>query len=288
MNTDVVPFWSRKVLPLLVVPLAFVAALFVYPFLYGAAVSMSPKEGPWYHHYVAFFADPWYRDSLWITLRLAIVVTALAGLLAVPLAYVMRRRLPGEGLVTIALALPITLGTVLVAEGILGFLGPRGWLNQLLRATGLIDEPLRLTHNFTGVVIALFLNGFPMVFLMLLGFVSGIDPNVEHSARSLGASGWQVFRRIMLPLMAPGIAIASALNFVAAFSVFPSAVLVGQPAGETRVMAVLAYRAGFEEYDLPKATTIALLMGLVQLVILSSILVGRSRLYRGASMVGKG
>lgn len=288
MNGDQVSLWSWRVLPLLLPPLAFLLLLFFYPFVYGILVSVSPDQGPWYSAYADFFRDPWSRESLWITLRLAIPVTLLVAVAAVPLAYAMRRRVRGEGLITVALTLPLTLGTVLMAEGILGFMGPRGWLNQILLALHLIQEPLKLTHNYTGVLIALFLSSFPMVFLMLLGFVSGINPNIEHSARMLGASPWQVFWRIMLPLMAPGIAMAAALNFVAAFSVYPSAVLVGQPAGSTRVMAVLAYRAGFEEYNLPKATAIAVLMGLVQLVVIGGILVVRSRLYRGASMVGKG
>lgn len=288
MKGDLVRFWSWRVLPLLAAPLLFMLLLFVYPFIYGLLVSISPNQGPWYSAYRQFFADPWQRESLLITLRLAIPVTLLVILTAVPLAYKMRRKVAGEGLITIMLALPITLGTVLMAEGILGFLGPKGWLNQALIALHLIEEPLKLTHNYTGVLIALFLSGFPMVFLMLLGFVSGINPNIEHSAAILGANRWQVFWRVMLPLMAPGIAIAGALNFVAAFGVYPSAVLVGQPAGTTRVMAILAYRAGFEEYNLPKATAIAILMGVVQLLVIGAILGLRSRLYRGASMVGKG
>src|SRR5439155_1182584 len=109
------------------------------------------------------------------------------------------------------LLLPIALGTVLVAEGINGFYGPKGWLNQGLQAAGLGDPP-RLTHNYTGVMIALFVQHFPFCFLMLLGYISGIDPALEASARVLGARPWVVFRRVMWPLIAPGAAIAFPLG----------------------------------------------------------------------------
>lgn len=98
--------------------------------------------------------------------------------------------------------LPIALGTVLVAEGINGFYGPKGWLNQGLVAIGVTDAP-RLTHNYTGVMIALFVQHFPFCFLMLLGYVSGIDPALEQAARVLGARPWVVFRRIMWPPSGP-------------------------------------------------------------------------------------
>ena len=78
------------------------------------------------------------------------------------------------------------------------------------------------------------MQNFPFCFLMLLGYISGIDPSLESSARMLGAGPWTMFRRVMFPLIAPGLVIAFALVFVMSFAVFPSAVMVGQPAGSTR------------------------------------------------------
>jgi len=93
----------------------------------------------------------------------------------------------GERIITALLVLPIALGTVLVAEGINGSNGPKGWLSQGLQALGLGDPP-RLTHNYTGVMIALLRAAlFRSAFLMLLGYISGIDPALEASARVLGA-----------------------------------------------------------------------------------------------------
>ena len=114
-------------------------------------------------------------------------------------------------------------------------------------------------------MLSLFMQQFPFCFLMLLGYISGIDPSLEKSARMLGRDPWIVFRRVMLPLIAPGIAIAFALVFVMSFAVFPSAIMLGQPAGSTRTIAIAAYHQAFEQYDMSYASAIAVIMGLCQL-----------------------
>ena len=177
---------------------------------------------------------------------------------------------------------------ILLAEGILGFYGLRGWFNQILRGAGIIKEPLVLTHNYIGVVLSLFMQQFPFCFLMLLGYISGIDPSVENSARTLGANPWTVFHKVMLPLMAPGIATAFALVFVMSFGVFASALLLGRPAGATRTIAIAAYQQLFEFNDMSYASAIAVIMGLFQLAALIVIVLLRRRMVMSATMgVGK-
>jgi putative spermidine/putrescine transport system permease protein len=163
----------------------------------------------------------------------------------------MRRGIWLERTIITILVLPISLGVIFLSEGILGFYGTNGWLNQMLIGTNIITEPLELTHNFVGVILSLFMQQFPFCFLMLLGYISGIDPSLESSARILGAGPWVVFRRVMLPLIAPGLVVAFALVFVMSFAVFPSAVMVGQPAGSTRSIAIAAYQQAFEQYERP-------------------------------------
>ena len=84
------------------------------------------------------------------------------------------------------------------------------------------------------------------------------------------------------------LAITFCLSFVQAFSVFPSAVLLGAPAGPTRVISIAAYQAAFEEYDYSLASAIAMIMGTVQLSIVVLVLSLRGLLYRGPAGGGKG
>lgn len=273
---------------LLVLPaLLLVLMLFLYPFAYGLVLSFHPKAGGWSANYVAFFADPFLYQTIAATLNLALPVTVISLVLAIPIAFrvrLMRR----PRLVTTILVVPMTLGTVLVAEGLLNYLGPQGWFNRTLLWLGLTVRAVRLVHNYWGVFASLLITGFPFTFLLTLSYVSGIDPNLERAAAMLGADARRRFLHVFLPLLVPGLAIAFCLSFVQNFSVFPSAVLLGVPAGETRVISIAAYQAAFEQFDYAMGSAIAIIMGAVQLAIVVAVLGTRHLFYRGSAGGAKG
>lgn len=279
---------------LMVPALVFALALFVYPFSYGIGLTFQPSvatQQQWgggiLANYVAFFRDPFVFDSIWITMRLALPAALFNVLASIPVAMVLRRKFRFKRFMTSVLVLPITLGTVLTAQGLLIFAGRQGWLNRFLLATGLVDQPVQLVNNYTGVMFSLIITGFPFAFLLVSSYLSGIDPSLDSAARTLGAGWWQRFRRITLPLLAPGLATTFILTFVLAFSVFPSARLVGDAMGSTRVMSLMAFRAFGEQNDYAMASTIALMMGVVELIVVAVVLAWRSLLYKG-STGGKG
>jgi putative spermidine/putrescine transport system permease protein len=263
--------------------------LFAYPFAYGLGLSFDPQEGSGpFANYDRFFSDSFQRDTIWTTLRLALPATLINVLASVPIAVALRRRAHGRRLLTTLLVVPVSLGTVLVAEGLLRYLGPKGWFNRVLTELGIVDEPVRLTHNSTGVLLSLVITGFPFSFLLILAYVSGIDPRLEQAAATLGAGPWQRFRRVLLPLLAPGLATTFVLAFVLAFAVFPSAVLVGEPSSGTRVISIAAYQAALERYDFSMGSAIAMIMGVVELAVIALVLLLRGGLYKGPSTGGKG
>jgi len=263
----------------------FVVTLFIYPFAYGFVLSFQPKAGNWLANYTKFFSDPFLYDTIGATFRLAIPATLINVLVSVPVALRVRR-MRYRRLLTAILVIPITLGTVLVAEGLLIYLGPQGWFNRVLFIIGL--GKIRLVHNYTGVMLSLILSGFPFTFLLTLSYLTGIDPSLEHAASTLGAKARARFVHVLMPLLAQGLAINLCLSFVQTFSVFPSAVLLGAPAGDTRVISIAAYQAAYEQYDSSMASAIAMIMGFCQLVVVVLILSGRSLAYRGAVSGGKG
>lgn len=268
---------------------ALLVLLFVYPFIYGLFLSFTSAQGaPTLANYARYFTDSYEVRSIWITLWIAVPATLINMVLGIPLAYYMRHGISGEKVITFFLIVPITLGTVLISEGMMTYMGPAGWLNQFLLLIHVVKEPIQFTHNYLGVLISLIIQGFPLVFLMLLGYVSGINPDLEKASQMLGASKLATFLRVMFPLMVPGIAIAFSLNFVAMFSVFPSATLLGQPAGPTRVMSIAAYHWSFEEFNFNVGSAISMTMAAIELIIISVVLVWRNRMYKGASIVGKG
>jgi putative spermidine/putrescine transport system permease protein len=279
---------------MLVPALIFILALFIYPFSYGIGLTFQPSAaiqkawgGGAFANYVAFFKDSFTFDSVWLTMRLALPVAVFNVLASIPVAFKLRQRFRGKKLLTTLIVLPITLGTVLTAQGLLIFAGRQGWLNRFLIQIGLIHQPIAFVNNYWGVLISLIISGFPFAFLLISSYLSGIDPSIEAAAKTMGANWSQRFRRVILPLLAPGLATTSILTFVLAFSVFPSARLVGDAMGSTRVMSLMAFRAFGEQNDYPMASTIAVMMGLIELVVVALILLWRSSMYKG-STGGKG
>ncbi len=274
---------------MLVLPgIVFLFALFVYPFGYGLWLSFNPKGGAgWLANYQKFFSDGFLYNTIWTTIRLALPVTLINLLASLPIAFRVRQ-MRHQRLLTTILVLPITLGTVLVAEGMLFYFGPQGWFSRTLLFLGVIDHPIKLVQSYWGVFISLVITGFPFTFLLTLSYVTGIDPSLENAAATLGAGPAARFREVFLPLLVPGLAITFCLSFVQAYAVLPSAILVGDPSNATRVISIAAYQAAFEDYDYSMASAIAMIMGVVQLGVVGFVLFARSLFYRGPASGGKG
>jgi putative spermidine/putrescine transport system permease protein len=273
---------------LLVTPaLLLIVALFLCPFLFGLVLSLSTHQGASLANYIKFFSTAFQRETIWTTLWLSLPPTLINIGLALPIAFVTRRYRFQRALTTV-LVVPITLGTVLIAEGLLLYLGPQGWLSRLLIWLHLSTSPVHLTHNYWGVFLSLVVSGFPFAYLLILSYLTGIDPALPQAAATLGANPQKQFIHVYLPLLIPGLAIAFCLSFVQAFSVFPSAVLLGAPAGPTRVISIAAYQAAFEDYDYSMASAITIIMAGVQLIVVMLVLGLRSLFYRGPTGGGKG
>lgn len=268
----------------------FLLAVFIYPFVYALKLSFtdSGSGGLTLANYISFFSDSVELKTVWNTIIISVPVTILTIVLAVPIAYYMRNGIKHEKLVTFFLMIPMTLGVVLIAEGMITYFGRNGWLMLLLEKMGLIEERTGLIHNYWGVVISLFIQSFPMGLTILIGYTRGIHPSLERASRMLGASRSQTFWRVIFPLMMPGILIAFCLNFTSAFSVFTSAIMLGQATSTTRVMAYSAYITAYEYFDYNFSSTICVMMVIIQFILIGVVFALRNKLYKGASSVGKG
>ena len=134
-----------------------VLLLFIYPFFYGLVLSFEPKEGGGLANYLRFFSQPFLYNTIATTLWIAIPTTLVNVGLALPIAFRMQRNSAWQRVLTTILVLPITLGTVLISEGLLTYLGPQGWVNRLLIESGFASSPIRLTHNCKGEAIAVYI-----------------------------------------------------------------------------------------------------------------------------------
>jgi putative spermidine/putrescine transport system permease protein len=272
---------------LLLAPAVLVmAALFLYPFLYGISISFEPEQGGPFSNYVNFFTDPYQSGTIFRTLRLAIPAAVVSVGIAAPIAFQARRDFRGRQAVTLILMLPLTFGTILISQGMMRVFSDSGWVNLTLNGLGIPSG--KFLYNYTGTFIATVLTTLPFAFLLLMGFFGGIDRSLENAAATLGASRAARFWRIIVPLAAPGILTAFMLALVEAFGVFPSAILVGQPDNATHVLTLPIYQAASQRSDYSDAAAIAVIMTVIELIILGVMVVVRNRLYRGPAAAGKG
>jgi len=233
-------------------------------------------------HYRHFFGTPLYAHVLWTTLRISLFTTAIAALIAYPVALVMVRTgaFVSRAITMIVIA-PLVVSVVVRTYGwqvMLGS-GANGVLNWLLLSTGLVRTPVRLLYTEAAVVIGSLHVFFPMMVLPLASALGKIDPALEDAARTLGAKAWRSFRRITLPLSLPGLAVGCTLVFsLTAGSFVTPAILGGSTA---QMLGMLVDQQILTVYDWPFGATVATV--LVAIVLTINILSMRM-LDRGSRM----
>jgi iron(III) transport system permease protein len=171
----------------------------------------------------AVLSDPTYLRALRNSFLLACAATALALLLAVPLAVLFERyRFPGRGALASLLLLPLILPPFVGAIGIRQLLGRYGALNALLVALHL--RPAGWTFDwlgadrFWGVALVEALSLYPVIYLNAAAALANLDPALEEAAENLGCTGLRRFRRITLPLIRPGLFAGGTIVFIWVFT----------------------------------------------------------------------
>lgn len=232
-------------------------------------------------HYVRFFQVSLYTDVLWTTIRISIITSVIAAILAYPVAIVLvRGNIMVTRIVTLIIIAPLAVSVVVRAYGwqlILGN-GPTGLLNYVLLNLGLISEPLALLFSPVAVVVGSLHIFFPMMVLPLASALGKIDPNLEQAGRTLGAPAWKVFLRITLPLSLPGLVAGVTLVFSLSAGAYVIPALIGGPSSQ--MLGNMVEQQIIAVYDWPFGATIATILVLIVLAInaLSMRLLGGRRI----------
>ncbi len=214
-------------LPALIAIFPFLAACF-YIFRFSFSGEQAHIEGYSIKPYLDLMT-PYFGRSVWLTLRLAFFATVLAMMMAVPLAFLLttlRSPLARRSL-TIVILLPLILNLLVQAYGWILILGPSGVLNSTLRELGIIDRPLFLLFNQTGVLLGLVQTSLPLAVFPIVSSVRGISREHLEAASSLGASHWRTFFDITVPLLRPGLFGAASIVFAFNASAFAIPLLLG-------------------------------------------------------------
>ena len=164
-------------------------------------------------------------------LALACATTMACLLLSVPLAVLRARtRFFGQGLLGVAVLLPLILPPFVGAMAIKSLLGQYGAVNQLLIDVGIftrLSAPDWLESGFWGVVILQALHLFPILYLNASAALANIDPAFAQAARNLGAGPVRTFFGITLPLMRPGLFAGGTIVFIWSFTDIGTPIMLG-------------------------------------------------------------
>jgi len=193
-------------------------------------------QGVWTGRYLAgVFRNPIYAEGLLNSFALAAGSTALAVLLAVPLAWLAHRyTFRGRAWLTAIVLVPLILPPFVGAIGLMQMLGPYGAINALF---GLGPVDWLGQSRYLGVVALQALALYPIVYLNAAAALANVDPAMEEAAANLGSQGWRTFRRITLPLILPGVFAGATLVFIASFTELGTPLMLNY----TRCAAVQVY-----------------------------------------------
>ncbi len=195
--------------------LLLVLAIVVVPIGWLFFLSFRDGQGFTLHHYARMLANPGYAMSLETTLLVSGFVTIAATVLAYPVAYLLAALDGWRGrLLLVVVLVPLWTALLVRTFAWLVLLQRTGPLNGALLALHLIAEPLPLTNNFAGTVIAMTHVMVPFMVLPLVAAMRAIDRRLIWAAQSLGASEWRAFWGIFFPLSLPGLFAGAVLIFV--------------------------------------------------------------------------
>ena len=206
-------------------------ALFVYPLL-GLVDRSVYKRGTGYtlEFYGQIWLVPVYLQVIGRTFRISALVTLMCLALGYPVAYLLAMLRPRLArLLMIVVVLPFFTSIIVRTYAWMVLLGRNGVVNQSLTGLGLTDMPLPLLYNQGGVLVGMTYVLLPYMILTIYSVMHGIEPGLVRAAHSLGASRWQAFRRVFLPLSLPGIAGGTLLVFILGLGFFITPALMGGP-----------------------------------------------------------
>jgi len=234
--------------------------LVAYPLARLVLLSLAGAHGLSLHAYTAFFGNPESRGVIGTTLWILFVSAGLASVLGVALAAILFfRPFPGARLVTRFLELFVAFPSFLVAFTLIFLYGSQGSVSIALQRLLHRDAPpLDFLFGIGGVILAEVVFYAPFVVRPTLAAFALLDMRLVEAAKSLGASGWMVAARVILPLAWPGIAAGTILCFLLTFNEFGILLVLGSAHLVTLPVAI--YSSATVDLDLPTAAAGAVVM----------------------------
>ncbi len=264
---------------LIFLPLLVMGALILYPALLSLFDTLTLRDSGGALRfslaaYAEFFATPLAVRNLLFSLRITVVTVVVLFLLGFPISLYLRftaGRL--SGIIQILALFPLFVPGIIAAYALIRFIGDNGWLERFLHLLfgyeGFTSPYLRPG----GIVVGLAWEGISITVLILTAGLSQIPDPLLETARDVGANRWQIFWRIILPLMKRSVLIGLTLNFLTVFGSFTIPYLLGPASPE---MMGVYMRRTFYDANLPsraqvQAVITFLICGVISLLYVRSV-----------------
>ena len=241
---------------LLVVPVAYLLQLSLFKAVPGR---MALEPGLTLFNYTKILFDSFYLGILANTFLLSVLITSLALVLGFPLSYflwLVPRR--WKAIMTLLVVAPMLIGIVVKAYGWIILLGDAGVINDVLRAVGLIDEPIPIMFTDGAIVIGLTHIQMPFMVLSILAALERIDVVMLEASQTLGANRMQTVHRVVVPLALPGIVAGCTLVFTLNMTAFATPALLG--GSGTPVMTLLIFQQFSQIFNWPFGAAVAVVL----------------------------
>lgn len=269
---------SERALPyLLAAPtVAVLLALSIYPLVYAVRVSLSDEAGEGWtvENFTRLASDGFFHDALAHTFVYAVAALTCEFLLGLGLAVLLNREMRGRGLFRAALLAPLMLPPVVAGVVWRLMLNPNfGAVNGTLKGLGFNTDALTWTASpklaLLSVVAVDVWQWTPFMFLVLLAGLQAIPQEPYEAARVDGATDWQTFCHVTLPLLKPAILIALLLRTMDLLRVFDQIFILteGGPGFATETVSLYIYRAAFRFGDFGYAAAMSFVLLLLTNVI---------------------
>ena len=252
-------------LALWLIPLVFLAFFFYQPLVAIFRVVFSERFSQGWE----LFEWSQVGRPLGFTFYQAFLSTILTLLVGLPAAWLFAKfDFPGRKALRAISLLPFILPTVVVAAAFNTLIGPQGWINQALMALfNLSVPPLKLLNSLPAILLAHVFYNTSIIIRIVSSSWSRLNPRLEQAARLLGATPWQTFTKITLPLLLPSLLSATLLVFLFDFTSFGVVLMLGGPQFST--IEVEIYNQAMNRFNLPVAGLLSVIqLGITLLVTL--------------------
>jgi iron(III) transport system permease protein len=259
------------VIAAIIISVAFVLIAIVYPVGSVVIEALSPEAVPVFERYITTGQNQIFVNTIVLGFAVATVGTFVAFLFAYVQVRVEAPRLV-KGIIHVMALLPIVSPPFALAVAAISLFGRSGIITRDLLGMRLdiyswpdIQVPfVGVQFPPMGLTLIMALTFFPIAYILLMGMMRALDPSLSEAAANLGASRWRTFRKVELPLLAPGIASAYLLLFVEALADLGNPLVLG---GDYWVLASRMYIAIVGQYNLTAGSVLALMLLVPALVV---------------------